>query len=270
MTATTCLITYFSISQKKSINSLKTTQDQLYFSNWMRLRINLGVTESSMLLGLNGTLITENKSAGEQYAQTLRDCNAIEAGVFGLLYGDVSDYSFELSNVLFANGCNDLSAGVMGICTQMQASVSSPSFIQFLYKFEDLVHERYQQYAASDKSREAILSIIGNLSQPLFMLCGILSEQAGLISNIIDEKYEHDSIRAKRACGTNLAVFAIFLVTIALVSWLCLFRKRLETGNEFKKILRAFPADVVLGNFILKLFLLRSSKDVLNTIRHRL
>ena len=264
------LITYFLIAPINWISSLEVQERQLYFSNWMRLRISIAAFESSQLLWLNGTAIVEGKSASEQYTQTLSDFDAMKEGVFGLLLEDRKDYNSDLSDILFTNGCDILSSKYIGLCSQIQASMTNPSFSQFIYKFEETVRYRYETYMASDRSPGSIYSLFTNTSSALFTLRGIMSQQNQIISNIINQRLENSLSQTKINTDVNLGTFSLLLIVIALIGWFYLYGRLTETSNEFKKILQAFPASVILSSFTLKLFLLKTSKGVLNSIKHQI
>ena len=264
------LVLYFSNIPRSWIDSARVQQDQLYFSNWMRLRISIDYTESLALISLNGTMVLENLSPTDQFAQMQRDYNKKKDGIFGTLLQDNKDHDSQLSNILLVDGCSSLSAEFKGLCDGLKVDIANPSYVQIFYKLQSILEDRYQMYMASDKTGYSLYSIIGETGDPLYLSTVVLIEQSRVISDIIDERYEHDYLRMKRRLDVNLGIYVSVFIILALIGWLYLFSRLLETSNDFKRVLRVFPGDLVLSSFILKTFLLRTSKDALNTVRHNI
>ena len=57
------------------------------------------------------------------------------------------------------------------------------------------------------------------------------------------------------------------MIVIGLLLWVFVLKGLSEVYNDFKKVLKTLPAEIVLARFSLKNFLMRTSKGALNSDR---
>jgi len=65
-----------------------------------------------------------------------------------------------------------------------------------------------------------------------------------------------------------LAIFILYAVFASVIFWKYVYTRLRDEVNQFKNILRVLPGDIVLANFTLRAFLLKTSNKVLNSIRN--
>ncbi len=63
-------------------------------------------------------------------------------------------------------------------------------------------------------------------------------------------------------------VYAVVVVVLGLGAWIFVLRKLKAGVSEFKNALRLFPAEVIFGSFLLKNFLMKTSKSAIEYVKH--
>ena len=233
---------YFSTIPNIWIESLQTKVNQLYFCNWMKLRITVAYMESFELISLNGSLIAENRTFAEQYVQTLEDFESIKNSVFGLLLENKKDIDPELQSVLINDGCSDLGEYFSSYCAQIRADISNPSFVQLVYKMEEIIKSRYESFLVSNRSLESLNSIDQGTSTELFNLNQVISEQNRIISSIFNDRFDDSLAEIKHQSNINICSFFGIVVVVFPLIWILYFKPLLESWNELKKVSAGFSS----------------------------
>jgi len=94
------------------------------------------------------------------------------------------------------------------------------------------------------------------------MSANVVAGKSQLISKIIDAQLSKSIADTNSQLSTILAIFIVGLVIAVIFIWYQALIKIREANNDFKKVLKTFPPELVLSSFLLKTFLRNNSQGV--------
>jgi len=251
------------------LRSFQQKQDQLYFANRIEARVSLAISTYRELLTTNNLAQVENEPAEDELAKLIEEMVTIKNTAFDYLVTDGSQLSLELANVLLGDPCQILGEPVyIQLCESSKSLGKKPGMIYLMNDLENSLREKLQDYQASNKTTESLRSIKEQDFGMISLVYIVINAEGELLSSILNKNFESD---VNSTHGIRLFLFVLLIVTtgiVAIFSWVFVFRKMKQSIACFKNVLRVFPPDVILPSFILKLFLMKTSQGILETIRN--
>jgi len=171
----------------------------------------------------------------------------------------------EVSQLLFGNACKSMDQIFQLYCNILSNNAVNSSLTQLLGAFETLLVERMIDYERTDKSSAAALKANRLYKfELLISMKRVLIQTSLLVSQFLNEAYESKlkALNERKVAGlycglgSSLVIFVVLLILV--------MKPIRESDNNFKKILQIFPAKIILSNFPLKMFLLRTSSIDIN------
>ena len=257
------------VQAKASINNLNLGLFQLMFAAKSMSRINLALTIPIELFANSGGTLIENYYPSVELDKMVQELDAIEKGFLSNF--DSSDNVDRINNILYKNACIALQNNAQQIasCQQLKKGLGSgysSGFVQFIDYLRSLLQEVASRYESSDKSTASLTSlqkeyINGEMDEFLVMTP---------INKILVEKLDwefENKIDQSRVQSTLLnCLLYVFLIGVCFALYLGVLKKIGENDNEFKKVLRVFPSNLIFSNFILKSYLLNTSAGALSSV----
>ena len=170
----------------------------------------------------------------------------------------------DIKKLLFADGCDLMSAGLDLYCDIVTSHGYNTSLVQVLGAFETLLIERTNDFENSDRSAAALKKSRLLDYELLYGLKRVMSESGVLIATALDVEFENklENLNVRKVSGLCSALGSLFAIFVVL--WILVMKPMKESDNNFKKVLQIFPARMILSNFPLKIFLLRTSSIDIN------
>jgi len=260
---------WISIFNLRFLSDYQQKQDKLFFANRIEARVSLAVATYRELLSTNNLAQVENVPPLEELIKLIGEIVTIKNTAFDYLLGFDSQIDSEVQNVLLGDPCSLLGTPLyIQLCESSESLGKKPGLIYLLNSLENSLQEKIADYTASDKSKASLKSILEKDFGAISLMYIVINAESELISKIIDQSFEQSFYNTK---GQRIFALSLLYVTLALVAvfaWPLVFAEMRKSVVRFKNILRVFPPDVILASFVLKLFLMKTSKGILDTIRN--
>jgi len=247
-----------------SIDYLNKKLNQLSFMDQIATRAAFLTTATIELPIGNGTsLIWGWPTAAVIYPMLGYLAGDREGLVSSFLSEDLLE-SKEINQLLFGDACQLVGQAQKLHCDILSSNALNTSMARLLGAFETLLLERTNDYVNCDKSEAALKRNRLLNYELLFGLKRVLAESSILASELLNEEFESklETLNARKAIGLSLGLVSIWVIFCVL--WLWVLKPVRESDNNFKKVLQIFPAKMILSNFALKMFLLKTSSIDIN------
>jgi len=142
--------------------------------------------------------------------------------------------------------------------------------IYLLDKMELMVSNIQQRYALSDKSPAALVNIQKTDFTLFTFIELLLAGQCTTISEFLNADFKDETSASLHRRNAVLIVFAILMILLCVLIWIYVLKKIKEADNQFKTVLKSFPAGLVLSSFILKRFLIETSTGAMDFVKNEI
>lgn len=253
--------------QGVSVNrALQTQLEQLNYSKWMMGRIYLTFSSLVELIVTNDLAQLANQPASVTLETSFENLvgiqNTINSGYFEKITGD---YDPQIQNLLFGQACDYLTGFSLANCLAVQNDGRKLNYVTLLSNFLYYSVLIQKEYLASDKTQSTRHSIRLETYQTPFQNLIALNDLNKLISSRLKNNFEAHILSANRKSIAYLITLTSVLLIIIFLLWKTVYLKIRELDNEFKNVLRVFPPEHVLSNFLVKQYLKKTSKDAFSS-----
>jgi len=219
-------------------------------------------------IGNDTTLITNMKTSEAVQSFIKEIASYREEIMVSFLNEDILSIP-SAKTILFGNACDIMPSTEMSYCTTFHRKGYNTSFVQLLGVFEETILERYLDYENSDKSAVSLhQNRILNLDT-ILSLRRLMGTELLTILDILLDNLEKESANFDRNRKVTFSVNCISFIICVGVLWIFIMDPLKQKDNKFKRLLQIFPAELVLANFSLKLFLVETSSIPLNFLKSR-
>jgi len=240
---------------------------QLDFTYRMVSRLNIGVVVASELVIPHGISPIQDVPTTVGMVNTINDIISLRIEIRQMLVNDEILKNSLIKTTLFNNGCAYLSSNFDLFCNALDDKAMDKSLMPLLSTFERLLTERWNSYDASTKTEEELKAIeVANYDMLIAVkrvILGGVTFIGELLSGELDNHLE--SVRKER--NLIFGLFTGYLIVLSILAWKTLLNKLREANNEFKRVLEVLPAEIVLSNFLLKSFLIKTSLGTLDSVK---
>jgi len=244
------------------LNAFKDEQEQIYFVDYMRVRIQLIVNTARELLITNNTVDIENKPALDEVIYLLDELKQVKSEIYDKLLDEKTLEKIpSVKTMLLDDPCGMIGLPEAGFYCQILSNMGvEKGLVYLLGDYEEYLIDILNDYEISDKSDSARTAILKNLYNMLPPFIFVLVNGALSLSDMIDGQLE----KQLEASKENRSLFLVGCFTIIIgtgcLTWIFILRKLKESVSQFKNALKVLPADIILSSFILKNFLNKTSK----------
>ena len=126
----------------------------------------------------------------------------------------------------------------------------------------------YSKFMDSDRKPEDLLAsqieVFLQISSPVYL---VLQRLNSIIVDIINKDFEDLVTSSQKLNVTLNVVILVFVVIQCFIIHFLVINKLKQKENQFKRILGMFPASVVLPNFMLKSYIIKTTKQAFTLFR---
>jgi len=258
----------FTFTQGISVNkSLQGQLEQLNYSKRMMARIYLTFSSLVEVIATNDLAQLANQPASTTLETSFENMIDIQKTINSGYFEETSgDYDPQIQNLLFGQACDYLTGFSLANCLAVQNQGKKLNYAALLSNFQYYSAIIYNEYLASDKTQSSLHSLRLETFQIPFQNLIALNDLNKLISTQLIKNFEDCIISTNHKSIAYLSILiSVFLVTIFLL-WKTVYTKIRELDNQFKNVLRVFPPEHVLTNFLVKQYLKKTSNDVFSSV----
>jgi len=234
----------------------------------MNTKINLAIVVASELPIGNGTTLIMNVPTETGIVEQIQVIADLITQVTQVIAkSDLVDNP-EIQTILFSNTCEFLDSSFFQYyCNILKQQGISSGFLQLLAELESLLTKRQQNFQNSDRSAAA-LKMIERIDYDIIISVkrGLLGG-TGVLGDLINADFEDYSKQDSAQRNLIFGLFTGYLAILTFSAWISLLKKLSEGNNEFKRVLKSLPPELILPNFILKSFLLKTSQGIIDTVK---
>jgi len=266
------LVLINSFVDRDSINFFQSKENQLDFTDRMKSRIFIDTITSQELLAVDGDIAEIMNTKCSEYILTAIDDLANLRVQAAAVYKDSDGTTNpKIREILYTNGCNSIPGYANnGFCGYIESQGVQTGLIYLLDKMELMVSNIQQRYELSDKSKEALVAI-QRTDYTLFTFIELLlAGQCSTISELLNADFEDETSASLSRRNAVLIVFAVLMILLCILIWVYVLKKIKEADNQFKIVLKSFPAGLVLSSFILKRFLIETSTGAMDFVKNEI
>ena len=166
---------------------------------------------------------------------------------------------------MFGDACELLKDFVVQLyCQTLSKSGTSSGLLYLMNALQDLLIDKQNRYIASNKTIEALNEIQGDDLDLLISLFQLLASECDISSASLNKEFSQLLESAQSNRNWIFEAFTVLLVTQAFLFWITVLSRLKKVNQQFKNVLQVFPSRLVLSNFLLKIFLVNTSKGFLD------
>ena len=256
------LLILFSFNYTWLLNNssvISTDLGQLHFSYSTKEEVYISFMSLRNLLLFNDTGQFRNDSSSSQFLESIRALNNIQNVLTAETLNEKDvEYNHILQDILFGNPCSNIPEISIACPTSLDNSTKM-NLINLLNKLSYNEKSIYNTYIQSNKSLETLQSLTLKASGLVAENTAMIRLLQDVLSSIFEQKFTRNISRYKRINSYITATLSILTVVGFVYLWYAVFRRIRESDNVFKKLLQAFPAELVLSNFLLRKYLEKTS-----------
>jgi len=252
------------------LSSFKDKLHQLDFTNRMNTKINMATLIFMELTVFNGQTLIENIPTEIGAPRVIQDIKNVRNELTDVIVDSDLIEVTKIKNTLFYNGCGELDPSSKSYCDILAKKGIESSFLQLITSFENFIIDRYNAFLTSDRTTASLKAIEVTGYDTLISLKRILTMEIAVISNTVSSKLGEYITNGNSQRTLVFVICSICLLILLCLVWVYILKRLSEADNQFKKVLRMLPGDLIFSSFLLKSFLMKTSQGLLNLTRDRL
>ena len=266
------IVTAFVLPQK-TISSLYMQVNQAFYSNSIAINSDIALIASQLTLNANSSeILIVNTAAPLAFEYWSLVMQGFISETLSSVTDKDWDYGPAVDEIFFGNGCSYANGDPYSkaACEVYSTGSQKINIVSLLGAYYSALSDRYTKYVNSDKTQASLDAINVETFQEVTMPHTVLHVLAEYISDMVDQKYNDATDRANSTSGLNLTLIFVTLLITGSLSWYAVLKPVQETDNRMKNVLQMLPSHLVLSNFILKNYLIRTSNGALNFVRNNI
>jgi len=266
------VITIFAVPQK-TIADLYIQVNQAFLSDTIGLNADFALISSILALNVDSMqILVLNTPAPMLMLLEVYMIQGFQSQILAGITSSDWNFGYVVTEIFSGDGCgyavSDRYAKM--VCDTLGKGSEKINIISLLGLFQSGLEERYTQYNNSDKSYESLRNITKETFDEVTLPHTVLQFLASSVSDLVDQSYDEATDKANRDSLINLCMICLLLVITGSLSWWAVLRPVQETDNKMKNVLQMLPSNIVLSNFILKNYLVKTSNGTLNFVRNNI
>ena len=214
----------------------------------------------------------ENVQVLTKFKELIKELKSLRMLIYSkLLTSESLEDSPEIETLLLGDGCLVLQDPLLHVfCDNLKANGISGGLINLLNEFEEKMTGKLDAYVASDKSSAALSELQTKDYDIISYIYVTTLKEMEMLVNIVNEQYEKKMTADENRRVTSLVGVLLMIFGVAVFGWIFVLKKLGESGSNLKNIVRVLPAELVLSSFILKKFLMKASRGILDQIKNEI
>lgn len=255
-----------SILGRDFIEFVQWKQNQLFFTNRIKTKVNLAAVCGNELASSNNTSLVKNQLALDQMIDSIEEVIEVKSKVASQLMEQDGTYDPTIEAILFDDGCPFLTNSTY--CPTYQQKEQKVSLLTLLSDLETLLVSKKDGFInLADKSFFNLFMLEFSDFDTLFATFITITDECVVIADKLDDIFERELVNMKTSRNIIFGVSLGILVIMGILVWIFLLRNVKEVNNDIKKVLQTLPAEFVLSSFILKTFLMNTSRGALDSVK---
>jgi len=258
---------------KKNFKSLHEKGDQINFLDQMNSEIAIIANGMLEMLATNDTTLIRNQNAKTVIKNKIQDISVMRSGLTDYFNNDDDEDSREaeiIREALFEDSCFRLEDNIerYNFCKLFSANQPKFGMISFLSKIEAQLNLVMNAYENSDKSEADLKDLQIQVTNSILPATMVVMQY--LVVLITDSLQSNFNDIATKIENINLELTILFFVILGaqcLIFYFFILEKLKKNENKLKNLLKFFPGEVVVSNFIIKSYLMKVSKENLDVVR---
>jgi len=232
----------------------------------------LGVISGSFLevISENDTTTILNTKASVSLLSQIQQISTMIQSVSGTIGIGASDENALIHDILYGDACQYLQAVPLyfHLCQEMANYQPKAGLTNLLSNFELSMNLLYSRFMNSDRTADTLLAMqiqaFNEMSMRIFL---VLETENMIIANQLNEDFG-DIVKKSQSMNIALnMVILVLLVVECLMIHFFIINGLKKKEDQFKNILGLFPASIVLQNFILKSYIMKTSNQTFSAFR---
>jgi len=255
-----------SVIIRNSLNSLQQLQTFIQFTYGTKVNAALSLISFMELFSSNNKSRIKHQNPLTVVENQIQVIQKVRIEALKDLTSNQDDFlTPKFETVVLGDACSLIGTPLNVIfCDIMAAYGKSSGLIYLMNTLEDILIDKRNQYIASNKTAEALKKIQFEQIDLVTSVFQLLSVECDLFSASLDQNIAQILNNAQRNRNWIFGAFTFQLVTQGVLFWIMVLSRLKEANNQFKNVLRTFPSSLVLSNFLLKIFLVKTSKGFLD------
>ena len=248
--------------------SLYSQLEQMNYSKWMMAKIDVTFTTLIELIVNTDIAQIGNQPASAMFQSNFESLVQIQKTITSGFFEQQQDGEYDpfIQSLLFGQACHYLTGFALSNCLKVQNDGQNLNYATLLSNLQYYMMIVHDKYLASDKTESTRQSLrLEAFGLPFSNLMAV-NDLNQLISAQIIKNFENSVTTANRDSQVLLIVLTVILLVVIFLLWKSVFIKIREVDNQFKNVLRVFPPELILSNFLIKQYLKKTSKDSFNSI----
>jgi len=258
-----------SLLNQSSIKSSKMAQGQIYFLDHVKARTGVASGSLLELLSTNNTAFVEGKLVLDELESLMGEIENIRIEITKTFLDSTDTRNFgHFETILYGDACPVLDQTTAESCYIVEKRGYKTGFVYILSSYSTISSAVITKYKDSNKTEEALQGMKEEFFEILVLLQQVIRMELTELGDFIDGKFEEDLASARKGRGEILIGYILLIVCVSFLVWRVVLKRFGEAINEFKNVLSVLPGDLVLASFLLRNFLLKTSKGVLDSIKN--
>ena len=239
----------------------------MHYIDVMREKIALSHVTITELIISNDTSRIYNQPASSQLAKSIEDLNEfIENIDSGYLQYPHTSFEEDINTVLFGEACQFIrSTGSTCSASLGEGDHTTTNYLSVLSDFRYHIKAFQDDYEQSTKTLASLSEIYTRANNTLSPQLNILLQFNSILSAHLTKAFEV-SLGPKTFIGLfteKLHYLVLFFVPFS--TWFGTFKRLKQYDNNYRKLLKVFPAYTILANTLLRRYLAKIYKTVIKS-----
>jgi len=258
---------------QNSITYLYNQVTQAFFCDSMRLNSDIALISSHLTLNVNSTqILVTNVPVPDLLEAMAGMMQDLISQTLATVSTTEWNYGEAVVDIFYGDGCSYATSDKYAkmICETFGTGSEKVNIVSLLGSFKSALDDRYTKYQSSDQTYESLRSITKETFTEVTLPQKVLCVLAQYISDMLDHQYDESAEDANQNSGINLVLMFTTLIITGSLSWWAILKPVQETDNKMKNVLQMLPFNMILSNFILKNYLIKTSNGALNFVRNNI
>jgi len=255
------------VSTDRAIKILYNQADQVQRANYISNRVTVTYASFANLFISNNTLPVEGKLPLQSLIDGTTEAKTLQNQVLSDFKDVDGNYNPRVKAILFDDdqSCSNFVGDNLVKCNALVKIGQPTNMLAAMAAFQQVASSKIKDYYTYYKTSNLLSSAYINIGifLPNFV---IIASEAQIIANITNEVLEDKIEKTLEQRNMITALFCVLLLIIGVVIWFRILRKIREVYNDFKKVLQIFPPGLTLSSYLLKKFLIQTSKSSLHSL----
>jgi len=249
---------------KNYLNKLSTKVYQIRFIEQMNSRLSVLSGSFLEMISENDTTIIFNTHASDSLLIQIEQLNTIIGSVSETLGIGSSQDNALIQDVLYGDACEYLNSTSSDYahCQKLANYQEKAGLVNLLSNFEALANSVYSKFINSDRSSETLftlqLEVFNQMNTAIFR---VLQSENKMIADVLNEDFDAIVNRSQLLNITLNTLILVLIVVGCFVIHFFIINRLKHKETQFRRILAMFPPSIVLPNFILKSYIIKTSNQ---------